>query len=62
MPEEVALDHIARGVPLPFSSSLVEDSEAMAVLAWAMFDGTVDLVAPRIAAEAPLQVPLLNSP
>ncbi|WP_406477519.1 hypothetical protein [Streptomyces sp. NBC_01615] len=44
-PEEVALDHIARGVPLSFSSSLGEDSEAMAVLARAMFDGPSDLAA-----------------
>ncbi len=42
-PEEVALDHIARRVPLTFSSSLGEDSEAMAVLARAMFDGPSDL-------------------
>ncbi|MFI6404400.1 hypothetical protein [Streptomyces sp. NPDC050548] len=42
-PEEVALDHIARGVPLSFSSPLGEDSEAMAVLARAMFDGPSDL-------------------
>jgi hypothetical protein len=53
---------IACGVPLRFSSSLREDSEAMAVLARAMFDGPANLVAPRIAAEAPLQVPVLNSP
>ena len=44
-PEEVALDHIALGVPLSFSSSLGEDSEAMAVLAQAMFDGPSDLAA-----------------
>jgi hypothetical protein len=44
-PEQVALDHIARGVPLPFSSSLGEDSEAMAILARAMFDGPSDLAA-----------------
>jgi hypothetical protein len=42
-PEEIALDHIARGVPLAFSSSLGEDSEAMAALAEAMFDGPADL-------------------
>ncbi|MFE9765554.1 hypothetical protein ACFYPC_13640 [Streptomyces sp. NPDC005808] len=44
-PEEVALDHIARGVPLSFSSSVGEDSEAMAALARAMFDGPTDLAA-----------------
>lgn len=44
-PEEVALDHIARGVPLAFSSALGEDSEAMAALAEAMFDGPADLAA-----------------
>ncbi|MEV6504172.1 hypothetical protein [Streptomyces prunicolor] len=44
-PEEVALDHIVRGAPFPFSSSLGEDSEAMAVLARAMFDGPSDLAA-----------------
>lgn len=42
-PEEVALDHIARGLPLSFSSPLGEDSDAMAVLARAMFDGPSDL-------------------
>ncbi|MEU9172317.1 hypothetical protein AB0D34_31780 [Streptomyces sp. NPDC048420] len=42
-PEEIALDHIARGVPLAFTSSLGEDSEAMATLAHAMFDGPSDL-------------------
>jgi len=44
-PEEVALDHIARGIPLCLSSSLGENSEAMAVLARTMFDGPSDLVA-----------------
>lgn len=44
-PEEVALDPIARGIPLSFSSSLGEESEAMAVLARAMFDGTSGLAA-----------------
>jgi hypothetical protein len=44
-PEEVALDHIARGVPLAFSSALGEDSQAMATLARAMFDGPTDLAA-----------------
>ncbi|MFI7295514.1 hypothetical protein [Streptomyces sp. NPDC050121] len=42
-PEEVALDHIARSIPLSFSSSLGEDSEAMAALTRAMFDGPSDL-------------------
>jgi hypothetical protein len=42
-PEEVALDHIARGLPLSFTSPLGEDSDAMAVLARAMFDGPSDL-------------------
>ncbi|NUR04493.1 MAG: hypothetical protein HOY79_50710 [Streptomyces sp.] len=44
-PEEVALDHIARGIPLEFSSSLGEDAEAMATLTRAMFDGPPDLAA-----------------
>ncbi|WP_173877743.1 ATP-binding protein [Streptomyces sp. 3214.6] len=42
-PEEVALDHIARGLPLSSPSSLGDDSEAMAVLRNAMFDGPADL-------------------
>jgi hypothetical protein len=42
-PEEVALDHIARGIPLSFSSSVGDDSEAMAALTRAMFDGPADL-------------------
>jgi hypothetical protein len=44
-PEEVALDHIARGIPLDFPSSLGEDAEAMATLTRAMFDGPPDLAA-----------------
>jgi hypothetical protein len=44
-PEEVALDRIARRVPLSFSSSFGEDSEAMAALTRAMFDGPSDLAA-----------------
>lgn len=42
-PEEVALDHMARGIPLSFSTSLGEDSEAMGALTRAMFDGPSDL-------------------
>jgi len=42
-PEEVALDHIARGIPLIFSSALGEDPNAMAALTRAMFDGPADL-------------------
>jgi hypothetical protein len=42
-PEEVARDRMARGVALSFSTSLGEDSEAMAALARAMFDGPSDL-------------------
>ncbi|PAZ15308.1 hypothetical protein CLM62_14030 [Streptomyces sp. SA15] len=42
-PEQVALDHIARGIPLSFSSALGEDPEAMAALKRAMFDGPSDL-------------------
>ncbi len=42
-PEEVALDRMARGIPLSFSTSLGEDSEAMAALTRAMFDGPSDL-------------------
>ncbi|MGW3649330.1 hypothetical protein [Streptomyces sp. NPDC000878] len=41
--EEAALDHMARGIPLSFSTSLGEDSEAMAVLRRAMFDRPSDL-------------------
>lgn len=44
-PEEVALNHIARGIPLAFSSPLGQDSEAMATLTSAMFDGPADLAA-----------------
>ena len=39
------LDHIARGVPLSLTSCLGEDSEAMATLTRAMFDGHSDLAA-----------------
>ncbi|MDX3454637.1 hypothetical protein PV396_22280 [Streptomyces sp. ME02-8801-2C] len=42
-PEEAALDRVARGVPLSFSTSIGDDSEAMAALARAMFDGPSDL-------------------
>jgi hypothetical protein len=42
-PEEVALDRMTRGIPLSFATSLGEDSEAMAALARAMFDGPSDL-------------------
>lgn len=42
-PEAVALDRIARGIPLTFSSPLGEDSGAMAALSRAMFDGPTDL-------------------
>ncbi len=44
-PEEVVLDHIARGIPLAFSSPLGEDADAMAALTQAMFDGPPDLAA-----------------
>ncbi|MGP4084357.1 hypothetical protein [Streptomyces sp. KR55] len=44
-PEEVALEHIARAIPLTFPSPLGEDSEAMAALTRAMFDGPADLSA-----------------
>ncbi|MBA4860530.1 hypothetical protein H1V43_03875 [Streptomyces sp. PSKA54] len=43
--EEVALDRIARGIPLTFGSPFGEDSEAMAALGRAMFDGPSDLAA-----------------
>lgn len=44
-PEEAALDRIARRVPLSFPSSFGEDSETMAALTRAMFDGPSDLAA-----------------
>ncbi|MEU9329798.1 hypothetical protein AB0D91_39495 [Streptomyces canus] len=42
-PEEVALDHISRGIPLSFPAPLGGDLEAMAALERAMFDGPSDL-------------------
>lgn len=42
-PEEVVLDHVARGAPLAFHSPLGEDADAMAALTQAMFDGPPDL-------------------
>ncbi|MFJ5173935.1 hypothetical protein ACIP68_08825 [Streptomyces griseoviridis] len=49
-PEEIALDHIARGIPLSFSSSFGEDADAMAALHRAMFDGPSDLAARSVRA------------